>query len=327
MYDTKALDIIPELELQRITEEDHDTECAMKAGELIELGFMGQEFACYGIGYVKENKIQYFICDQENTMLLFLQECFDSGYLTTSILYEVQRFQVPVGQHDFFKRKIRQQTAQKLKARYGTTYFRAIHVCGNETYFSDTAWPLLQNLCGTLRNALNHHVVQIVVGLARDAYEMRKLNQEQYQQICAWRTIECRNFAEEYIIGQRYSRTYYGFCSYKDGKLQYYSNASLFAVEQKRRERISNGEVISPILNEFYTADHQMKLQEYRNDFMALLKIYFTESFMISLQELWKLPSGVDTLNYREYASKIQQEGCAAAMKEFAYYGYLWNMM
>ncbi len=327
MYDNKVLDAIQELELQRIAEEDHDTECAMKAGELIELGFMGQEFACYGVGYVKENKIQYFICDQEHTMQVFLQDCLERGYLTTAVLYEVQRFQVPVGQHDFFKRKIRQQTAQKLKEHYGTAYFRALHVCGNETYFSDTAWPLLQTLCGTLRNALNLYVVQIVAGLARDAYEMRKLTQEQYQQVCDWRDAENRNLAEEYRTGQRYSRTYYGFCSYKKGVLQYYSNASRFAVEQKRREKISNGEVVSPILSEFYTADHQMKLQENRNDFIALMKKYFTESFMVNLQELWQLPCGVDASIYREYVAIIKQEGYDNAVKDFLYYGYLWNLM
>ncbi len=59
---------------------DHDTECAMKAGQLIDLGFMGEEFACYGTAYVEEQRIKYFVCEKkEQTMLRFLQKEMFAG--------------------------------------------------------------------------------------------------------------------------------------------------------------------------------------------------------------------------------------------------------
>lgn len=304
---------------------DHDTECAMKAGQLIDLGFMGEEFACYGVSYTEEQRIKYFVCEQEQTMLHFLQDSYLQGILPTSVIYEVKRFQVPVGKNSFFKNEIREATAKRLKELYGLAFFKAIAFC-QRTENQDLAWPMLQEASKELRNSFDIHIVQIIEGLAADTYQMKQLCKEHYAMIKKWAERERVLMADEDQHNGNYLRHYYGFCSSGAGGLSYYVNASRYTTEKKRREEIALGKLVSPIVYKAYTADVYLKLTEYKKDFIMLLKVYFTPDYMDSLQAIWKLPSSIEPVIYQQYLEMIRAEKKAAAVKDFLYYGKLWNL-
>ncbi len=327
MKNLLSIDKIPELLIQKQIEDDHDTECALKAGELIELGFMGQEFACYGFAYIEQNVIKYFICDREQTMTVFQKNCFMKGYTPTDILYRAERFHVPVGKNDFFKKIVRRHTAKQLKELYGRTYFQAIHDCCQTAVEVDIAWPNLNKLCNQLRNSLDSSIVQIVRGLAEDQYKMRKLTKEHYEIVQKWAEKEFYNSAESAYEEKQYRRTYYGFCSSQGGQRRYYVNASLFTVEQKKREKISNGEIVTPIIQKTFTDNDYIALLTYKDVFLKILERYFTDDFMVGLAKLWCLPSGVNKVLYQTYLKKIKKEESINACKDFYYYGNLWNTL
>ena len=304
---------------------DHDTECAMKAGQLIDLGFMGEEFACYGVAYTEEQKIKYFVCEQEQTMLHFLQGSYLRGVLPTSAIYEVKRFQVPVGKNDFFKSEIRKATARRLKELYGVAFFKAISLC-QRVENQDLAWPVLQEASTELRNSFDSHIVQIIEGLAADAYQMKQLRKEHYIMIRSWAERERMIIAEEGQCDGRYLRYYYGFGSNGAEGVSYYANASRYTTEKKRREEIAAGKLVSPVIYRRYTADIYLKLTEYKKEFIQLLKNYFTPDCMSSLQAIWKLPPSIEPAIYQQCLEMIQAEKKAAAVKDFLYYGTLWNL-
>ena len=117
-----SIDAVPALELRKQISEDHDTECALKAGELIELGFMGEEFSNYGMGCLEKNKAKYFVCNHEQTMQRFRRRCLLNGYCMTQVIYNVERYQVPVGRNDFFGEQVRRNLTNNLQQRYGKNH-------------------------------------------------------------------------------------------------------------------------------------------------------------------------------------------------------------
>ena len=304
---------------------DHDTECAMKAGQLIDLGFMGEEFACYGAAYVEEQRINYFVCEKEQTMLHFLQKKCLQGILPTSTIYEVKRFQVPVGRNDFFQDEIRKATVQRLKALYGRAFFRAAAMC-QRVENQDLAWPMLRQASLELRNSFDMQIVQIVEGLAADAYQMKQLCGEHYTVIKNWADRERQLIDDGEQDGGNYRRCYYGFCSNGGNGLSCYANASLYTTERRRRDEIARGKQVSPIIYKVYTTDVYLNLTGYKKDFLALLRRYFTPACMESLQEIWNLPSSMKPDTYQQCLEMVWTENKAAAIQDFLYYGNLWNL-
>lgn len=305
---------------------DHDTECAMKAGQLIDLGFMGEEFACYGVAYTEDKKIKYFVCEQEQTILHFLQRLNWKNLLPTSVIYEVKRFQVPVGKNDFFKNEIRETTARRLKELYGVAFFKAMNICQNIDG-QDFVWPALHQISKELRNSFDIHIVQIVEGVAEDAYQMKQLNQEHYTVIEKWAERERMIIADDEKGHGKYQRYYYGFCSSGVDGLSYYANASLYETRKKRHSEIGRGKMVSPIIYRLYSDDSYLELIEYKKDFLILLKNYFTVACMDSLATIWKLPPSIDLSIYQQCLTMVQAERKSAAIKDFLYYGNIWNMI
>lgn len=322
---TNIITSIPELDLQKQVSEDHDTECALKAGELIELGFMGEEFSNYGIGYLEDGKAKYFICNHEKTMERFQRRCFSEGLCMTRVVYNVERYQVPVGRNDFFSERVRKNLADILKMRYGKSFFQALQACQQTLDVTDDAWGTIASLLEVLRNSLDEHLIQIVRGLAEDAYEMKKLSREHYWRVMQWVQRENRNTEGSGYDDTQYRRIYYGFCSQRDGTLYYYSNASLFTVEQKKREKIVGGEIVSPILKKAYTADAQEQLMMHRNNFVELLKKYLCADFMRNLRKIWLLPPAVDVEIYQQGLHALEKERKQECLEDYLYYGHIWN--
>lgn len=320
-----SVELVPELKFEKQIAEDHDTECALKAGEIIELGFMGEEFSNYGTGYLENDRIKYFVCDNEQTMQRFRGNCFKEGLCMTRIAYSVERYYVPIGRNDFIKEKVRKNLADSLKKNYGTFFFQALRDCQNTMLISDVAGEILTPLLINLRNSLDEQIIQIVRGLAEDAYEMKKLSRINFWHIMKWVQKEQKNVNVICYGNERYHRTYYGFCSQKQGKIRYYVNASRFTVQQKRRDLIGHGEIVSPILGKTYIVDDQSKLIGCRKEFIKLLGHYLDDIFMNDLQVLWKLPSAVNIDVYQQGLCNLEALGHMNILEDYLYYGYLWN--
>ena len=75
--------------------------------------------------------------------------------------------------------KYAKATARRLKALYGSAFFRAAALC-QCVENQDLAWPVLQEASKELRNSFDIHIVQIIEGLAADAYRMKQLCREHY---------------------------------------------------------------------------------------------------------------------------------------------------
>ena len=325
---TNIITPIPELDLRKQVSEDHDTECALKAGELIELGFMGEEFSNYGIGYLEDGKAKYFICNHEKTMERFQKRCFSEGLCMTRVVYNVERYQVPVGRNDFFSEQVRKNLADILRLRYGKNFFQALQACQQtQQDVADNAWRTIAPLLEVLRNSLDEHLIQIVCGLAEDAYAMKKLTREHYWHAMQWVQRENRNTECTGYDAAQYQRIYYGFCGQRDGILHYYSNASLFTVKQKKREKVASGEIVSPILQKAYIAEAQEQLVMFRNEFIELLKKYLCADFMRNLQKIWLLPPAIDKEIYKQGLHTLEKEGKQDSLKDYLYYGHIWNTL
>ncbi len=322
---TSSVELVSELKLRQQIAEDHDTECALKAGEFIELGFMGEEFSNYGTGYLEHDRVKYFVCSNEQTMQRFRWNCFKEGLCMTRVIYSVERYHVPIGRNDFIKEQVRKNLAASLKTSYGTLFFQALKDCQNTMQISDVAGEILTPLLTKLRNSLDEQLIQIVRGLAEDAYEMKKLSRSNFWHIMKWVHQEQKNVDIICYGNERYRRTYYGFCSKKQGKIRYYVNASRFTVQQKRRDLIGHGEIVSPILGKTYFVDEQSRLISCRREFIKLLEKYLDDTFMNDLQMLWKLPSAVNIGVYQQGLCNLEITGCVESLEDYLYYGYIWN--
>ena len=310
---------------EKIIADDHDTECSMRAGELIQLGFLGNEFAYYGIAYSENDTNYYYICEKEKSMMEFIDSALENDIFPSWIAYHNKRYQVPIGEYDTVHQKTKRDLAQYLKEQYTSDFHKAIVNCKNSS-LRNTGSVIIKQFAREINSCFDEGLIQIYKGLAKDALLMCKIDVNQYKEAMYFSKHELLKCSMTEKKHSELHRTYYGFAIYDGEKTRLYSNATALTVYEKRQQMIVKGMIVSPIISKRYTGKDIFDLNQKKIEFeQKYLSSYFTKTFMRDLNLFWKMPSGVDIMIYMTWKNKLTHKS-PISQQVFSYYGRLWGM-
>jgi len=305
---------------------DHDAIAAAQSKELINSGFMEEEFACYGAAYIENGKIKYYISSTERSMNKFTANCILHNIYPTPAKYFVMRCNVLAGSRDEIRQNFKRGTAYVLQQNYPKIYFTAMEKLSAYKP-DDQAMPILTAVKNEVENTFNRDALEVFRGLVLEALTMKHLTKEGYAYWINWLTDEYRKMEEDILEYNYYRRSYSGFAYENQGRLQYVRNAFETKTIERRNQLIAEGKVVSPILRKDYFAGTYGDLDQGRNQFQSLLKEYYNEAFFEIVRALHSLPAVVPKQKFMECLEAVQATGKEKAVRSLQYHGYLWHVL
>ena len=305
---------------------DHDAIAAAQSRELLDSGFMEEEFACYGTAYIENGKIKYYISSTERSMNKFVANSIMHNIYPTPAKYYVTRRNVMAGMKDEMRQKFKWQTAYNLKQEYPHIYFEAMEQLSGYP-MDDKAMPILSALKEEVENSFDRDALEIFRGLALEALTMKHLTKEGYAYWMNWLDDEYRKMEEDILEYNYYRRSYSGFGYESNGKILYKGNAFETKTIEHRNKAITEGKLVTPILRKNYFAGTYGELDQGRDDFKVLLQSYYNVGFMEIVRTLHELPSVVPKQEYLNWYQKIEETKKEKAIESFKYHGHLWHVL
>jgi len=305
---------------------DHDAIATAQSKELINNGFMEEEFACYGTAYIEEGKIKYYISSTERSMNKFTANCILHNIYPTPAKYFVMRCNVLAGSHDEIRQKFKRDTAYTLQADYPKPYFAAMEKLSAYKP-DDQAMSVLTAVKNEVENTFNRDALEIFRGLVLEALTMKHLTKEGYAYWINWLADEYRKMEEDILEYNYYRRRYSGFAYENQGRLQYVRNAFETKAIERRNQLIAEGKVVTPIMHKDYFAGTYGDLDQGRNQFQSLLKEYYNEAFFEIVRALHSLPAVVPKQEFMECLEAVQATGKEKAVRGLRYHGHLWHVL
>lgn len=303
--------------------DDHDAICAAQSKELINNGFMEEEFACYGTVYREGGRTKYYISSTENSMHKFITECILRNIYPAPAEYFVMRCNVPAGMKNEIRQQFKKQTAYQLQTQYPLVYSQAVEVLS--TYPNDDeAMAILSRAKDELENGFDREGLEIFRGLVLDALVAKHLTKAGYDHWMNWLVGEYRKMDEDILACDYYQRTYTGFGIKNDEQIKYSFNAFEMLTIEKRNRAIAEGKAVTPILKKQYFAATFMGLNNCLEDYKGLMSRYLNKGLFQIIDALHNLPPKVPKAEYQEWLERVEATGKAKAITAFKYHGYRW---
>ncbi len=305
---------------------DHDAIATAQSRELINSGFMEEEFACYGTAYIEQGKIKYYISSTERSMNKFMANCILNNIYPTPAKYFVMRCNVPAGMRDDIRQQFKKHSAFLLQQDYPKIYFAAMEKLS--AYHADNqAMSILSAVKTKVENTFDQVALEVFRGLVLEALTMKHLTKESYAYWMNWLADEYRKMEEEILEYNYYKRSYSGFAYVNRGRLQYVRNAFETKVIEQRNRMITEGKVVTPILHKDYYAGTYANLDVCKDVFRELLETYYNRRFFSIVTQLRDLPSVVPIKEYDMWLEKVKTMGKKKAVDSLVYHGHLWHVL
>lgn len=305
---------------------DHDAIATAQSRELINSGFMEEEFACYGTAYIEQGKIKYYISSTERSMNKFMANCILNNIYPTPAKYFVMRCNVPAGMRDDIRQQFKKHTARLLQQDYPKIYFTAMEKLS--VYPADNqAMSILSTVKAEVENTFDRVALEVFRGLVLEALTMKHLTKEGYAYWMNWLADEYRKMEEDILEYNYYRRSYSGFAYENHCRLQYVRNAFETKVIEQRNRMITEGKIVTPILHQDYYAGTYADLDTSKDTFRELLEKYYNQEFFSIVTQLRELPSVVPAEEYDVWLEQVKETGQEKAIHSLAYHGHLWHVL
>lgn len=306
---------------------DHDETCMAQAEKLLKIGYLEYETAAYAVAYQKDGEIYYYLSDSEVTMHKYLRKCQENGIYPTPVKYFYKRFDLVKNTKEEVRRQFYGEIAQKLKGDYPPLYFEAIEQLTQNALDSKQAFFLLQEMTEQLDSCFDPNQLQLFGNLLDMMLKSRLLGMSDFILLKQWLQKEDEKIAVEPIASGNYKRTYAGF-SYEspEGQKGSFFDAFSYMATEKQISLLSQGYMVTPILQIAYYANSFQKLQSCREKYKAALQTYLGERYIKLMHLIRQIPPCVDTAKYDLYCARLKSINASIALNALKYYGNIWNI-
>lgn len=303
---------------------DHDEQCVQQAKQLINSGFMEEEFACYGSAYIEHGEIKYYISTTSYSLKQFVNGCLARNIYPSIPKYFVKRTNVTPGSRDMIRQTFKKEAALKLKNDYPPIYFEALAKCG-EYKNDNAAMDLLFTLRDAIESSFDKTLLDIFSEIVNDCLLSRHLTKSSYDYWLKWQEKEQQKIAEEILDWNYHERTYSGYGVIEQGKMRYRKDGLEMMTLERRNHDIAAGKMVTPILRKQYFAPSDSELLKTVPAFKLEMEKYLNAGLLEIEQEIKKLPPVVPVDEYQKWLDLLTETGAQSAIESFKYYGYLWG--
>lgn len=305
--------------------QDHDTDAAVKAGNLVTLGFMGEEVALYGMCWLNEaGQRCVSVSTDEHAMTSFAMRCRRNGVLASSVSYDTQRFDIPLGLQERIQRRMGREIAKKLEALYPDILFDTLLDVRNLLKPSCKVNDFLCAERESLRDLFDEEGLSVFRQHLDDARDRRSISEEQYSLHRAWYEREIRKLREVIPPTQGAYQAFYGFAFERGGRISVAVNANCYEIISMHFRHMAAGEKVSPVIKRMLPDVKDFsRRRALRDAFSDDVSARFSTEAMVCpfekapLEAIERMGGGMN---------RCQEEGYSEATDLLAYYRAKWRL-
>ncbi len=305
-------------------QKDHDEICADIVERISELGGFKVEFPVYLTCYADKGTCYYYVSSEKQNVYDFIDEKLKENLYCIPPVRKAMKTIVSAGQKDELYQQFKVIAAKELMHEGAGNVACLLPTFAPKS--TNVAQDILEQMRICLKGINNEELRQLYRGLLDMAYYAKKINGVFYNKTLEWLNIEEMRQEEESIAHAVHERVYSGFAYFKpEGQLAYYTNAVFASTLLKREELMSEGTIVSPILQKKYCFNDINAIGNVVMAFKSVLKKYLNQKFMELLLEIMgnnneKNPELDQAINISKSNNNLLAMNC------LKYYKTLWQI-
>ena len=314
-----------------ITGDDHDSDAARTAGQLVSLGFLGEEIALYGVSWCASDGVPHAsVSTSELRMMDFIERAKKENLLISSPEYRSIRFEnIPSGWREHYERQLSESFAVDLKKSYPQEFFDGLRRLRGMLELNPAASTALDGFREELRDRFDPGGIQLFEQLLDDAAECGALSDAEVLLHRKWLLREKRKISETRRGMVESPFNLAGFVYWRAGVARAVVNSNRWELALRKRMTISQGFATSPIVKRVvegprdFTAKRQV-----RKSFESSLLSLSSSRLMPFMVAVHSREASTETrIAFDETLKKLKEAGLSKAAESFIYYGFKWHVL
>lgn len=299
-----------------------DDMCGMDVAQMEDLGGFAQEISVFGCAYKANNSIFYRVTDNPNELYIFYKNCYQQEIYPTLPEIFTERHIIPAGQREAMVFEAKKSCARLLQASFNVDFWQCFD---NLTALpaSNHALQLLTPQQHALEGRYASDSLNLFEVFADYCLERHCLTLESHQTFSDWIAANRERMVDDWIIKERYERTFYGFGYYKDeNDLHVQVDTEPFNLMLKQQDMLLEGFHVTPLLQKTLQFKENRALPTIRKNFTEWLKDTLI-AFAIPVERLLDTSPRTSLSQETTAHAKLSER----ATKTINYYNALWRLL
>lgn len=305
-----------------VAEKQHrDIQCADDVRKMAEMRRFDQEFAAYGtLEYRPDGTEWYHAAADEERLIVNMEKATYNGSFFTPVIALRERTPAPAGFDEILNQAVKLALLSQMKRVY-KGYLEAI-VPFYRVPSNNLAYPLLAQYRDEIDGYFDEHRNQLFWGSVQEAYKRKILTRAGYDKLRLWYEDVTRQMEDTPVIGDTFSRTFYGFVYLENGSRRIFIDAKRTAAARTRAEKRRAGAVVGTIMHRTCYFHTFAQMRSIKAEFGEWVTEACDERYFRLLEELDAIGGVIDGNALAEAAAAFSSKEAGDA---FAYYAALWN--
>lgn len=304
-----------------------DVSTAEMVAIMMELKYFDEQFMYYGCAYAQDGVVKYRLNENAKSLYRFWKNSEENGIYPTNIVKYVRLLKVPSGKENERSVQVQKEFAEKLKATYPLTLFRALNDLGAEPAF-DAAEEILRDWQEELELCYDADKIELFAGAVKMSFDAKLLKKATFARFKHWIEERKELISNSDNVIWRDKRIFYGFMYWQDGQAKVYSNAEKVIVHEHRYELLCQKVFCTPIFAKgfWFDAEPVRKISGWRDIFEKYLFALMQDDYIEYLQQIRQLPAAVEKEKMDRWLEQIDGRQYPEALRVLNYYQMRWQL-
>lgn len=266
-----------------------DDMCGMDVAKMEELGGFAEEITIIGCAYKTDKDIFYRVSDNPDEVYLFYKNAATNGLLPTLPQFYVRRDIIPAGQRERMTIEAKLACVRQMRRDFDARFWQYFDVLA-EFDAEKRLTVLFERQQQALEGRYNREALELFAVFLNDALKRRHLTAMEHRYFVSWLEENYEKMADDWMIKERYERTFYGFAYYTASTaLSYQIDTMPLQLLLKQQDLRLRDFKVTPIFKKTCQYKENAALPRVRQQFAEWLK---------DVVEKWAVPyeQAVDSL-------------------------------
>lgn len=303
-----------------------DAQLAAEVARKAELGWFDVEFTIYGCCYWDKGERFYRLSADAEKIYNFIENGAKNGIMPSNIMAISEKYPVPVGMQDSVTLDVKKALARKMQEAYPAEFFHYLAQLKKKTS-QDDGYAFLLEKKKEAESCFENEKLRRFAVLLEHFYACNKVSAEHYALLRQWLNEERKNMEDDPIRKDICEKTFYAVGYLNGEQVKYVSNARKATVYKKRDELLRRGFYTTPVYEQTYYYNYNVRLPQVSQWFENELKEHFTKEHITELQKIIAHNSQMSKDEFALCLQKAEADYGPIAKDTLLQYGYRWGIM
>lgn len=249
-----------------------DDMCGMDVGKMEDLGGFAEEITILGCAYKEKGEVLYRVTDSPEEAYEFYARATREGLLPTLSQTYVRREIIPAGQRARMTDEAKLACARQMQQDFDARFWQLFDALSESTT-SNAAYELLERHRQALEGRYSREPLDLFAVFLGEALQRRRVTPENFARFDAWVNENYERMADDWVVKEKYERTFYGFAYYKDPtSLNLRVDTAPFNLLEKQQQMRQQGFAATPIFKKTVQYKESSAVPKIRREFQDWLK-------------------------------------------------------